>query len=78
MRIAHVCLSLGVVLMLAACGGRTVYLHPERTAQDEEKDYYECSFEAQKSTGNLEDSGDREDRVKEMIDSCMRSKGYSR
>lgn len=67
-----------LVLQLAACGGgRTVYTHPDRSANDEHRDYQECLFEAQKATGNLQDSGDREDRINEMVDSCMRSKGYS-
>lgn len=67
-----------LVLSLSACGGgRAVYTHPDRSAGDEQQDYQECLFEAQKATGNLEDSGDREDRITEMVDSCMRSKGYS-
>lgn len=77
MRHARIFLFAITFVLLTACGGRTVYMNPERSPQDEEKDYYDCLYEAQKATGNLDDSGDREDRIEEMIDSCMRSKGYS-
>ncbi len=76
MRIAYPLCVLLLLTLLVGCGGRSVYLHPERTSQQEENDYYDCSFEAQKATGNLQSSSDREKRIEEMIDSCMFSRGY--
>lgn len=78
MRVLLVTSLVCMLLMTAGCGaGRDVYHHPDLNAQDEERDYNNCLFEAQKSTGNLSDSDDREDRIEEMVDSCMRSKGYT-
>jgi hypothetical protein len=74
-RIALCCL---LILGLSACGGRTVYKSADRSPAQEEKDYYECRFDAEKSTGNLNSNDDREERVKSMIERCMRSRGYKK
>lgn len=68
-----------IMVLLGACGGpRQPFVHPERSASQEQQDYQQCLFEAQKATGNLVDDSDREDRIEEMVDSCMHAKGYSK
>ncbi len=69
--------TLLLALLLGGCGGKTVYTHPDFDKTQSEQDYHGCAFEAQKATGNLADDSSRKERVEEMIDSCMRSKGYS-
>jgi len=72
-------LSLVLAAVLTGCGaGREPFVHSERSPAEEQRDYQDCLFEAQKATGNLEDDGDREDRIEEMVESCMGAKGYSR
>lgn len=68
--------ALVATLGLCACGGRTVFIHPERTSAEEETDFFDCQFQAQSATGNLADSSEREDRIEEITESCMRAKGY--
>lgn len=65
-----------LVLSLSGCGGRHIYVSPDRSPAQEEKDYYDCRFDAEKSTGNLSNKENRDDRVNTMIDSCMRARGY--
>ena len=72
--------AIGVLLLmlcLSGCGGRTYYKNPNASDVQEEKDYNECDFEAAKATGNLADKDSRSDRVKELIDKCMKARGYS-
>jgi len=69
------CLCLAPVL--GGCGGRTYYKSPNATPAQEEKDFRECDFESSKATGNLPDKDDRNDRVKELVDKCMRARGYA-
>lgn len=70
--------ALLLALLLGGCGGKTpVYTHPELGKVQAEQDYHGCVFEAQKATGNLADDSSRKERVAEMIESCMRSKGYT-
>lgn len=68
-----------VLLSLATCGcgGRTYYKNPNASPSQESKDYSECDFEASKATGNLPNRSDREDRVKELVDKCMKARGYT-
>ncbi len=76
MRYRRILILVALGLLLAGCG-RKVYVHPELTPAQEEQDYHGCKFEAEKSAGNLSDSSAYEERVKSMIDSCMKSKGYA-
>jgi hypothetical protein len=66
-----------VSLFACGCGGRTYYKNPNASSAQEEKDYRECDFEASKATGNLPDKSDRADRIKELVDKCMRAKSYT-
>lgn len=66
-----------LALVCAACGAKP-WVHAERTETQALRDQYECRYEAEKATGNLADNSDREERIESMIESCMRSKGYSR
>ena len=65
------------VLLLQSCGKRRSARMKKYGAKQTDQDYNECLFEVQKATGNLEDSRLRDDRIKEMVDICMRSKGYA-
>ena len=64
-------------VLLAGCGGRVAYKNPNASQAQQEQDYRECDFEAAKATGNLADKGDREDRMKDLVDKCMRARGYT-
>ncbi len=75
MRLATLCL-LSASLFVFGCGGRTYYKSQHATPAQEEKDYRECDFEAAKATGNLPDPDERESRVRELLDKCMRARGY--
>lgn len=77
MKTSIACLLLGLLLLTPACG-RHVYTSSSRSAEQEERDYNECAYEAEKATGNLSKKEDRSDRVENMIDLCMKSKGYKR
>ena len=66
-----------VSLLLTACGGRPRFESPDRTASEEERDYSECDWEASRATAGLADSGERDDRVRDLVVKCMRARGYS-
>ena len=74
-----------MVLLLAAltalpvcgCGGKTSYKNPEATPAQTQRDHSECDYEAAKATGNLPDTSERENRVKELFDKCLRARGYT-
>lgn len=73
---------MALVLLVAAlpvcgCGGTPSYNNPEATPAQTQRDYRECDFEAAKATGNLPDKSDREARVKELLDKCLRARGYT-
>jgi len=70
--------ALVLALAAAGCGGRSTYTHPMKDAGQEKADYADCDWEASKATGNLQKSGERSDRIEELIDKCMKAKGYSR
>ena len=68
--------ALALTLALGGCGGRSKYTHPVKDAAQEEADWAECDWEASKATGNVVKSGDRSDRIEELIAKCMKAKGY--
>ncbi len=71
------CLCLVCFAILASGCGRTRYAQEGRAAAEEERDYLDCLYEAQKATGNLsEENDDRDDRIEEMVVNCMTLKGY--
>jgi len=71
-------LALAAAMALAAgCGGRPKFESPNRTASQEERDYSECVWEASRSTAGLADSDERNDRIRELVEKCMRARGYS-
>lgn len=71
------CLFLVCLSIMASGCGRTHYVQEGRTPADEERDYLDCLYEAQKATGNLsEENDDRGDRIEEMLANCMTLKGY--
>jgi uncharacterized UBP type Zn finger protein len=70
-------LCLVCCLTLTAACGRTQYAKEGRSPAEEERDYLDCLYEAQKATGNLsEETDDREGRIEEMVVNCMTLKGY--
>ncbi|MGD9610903.1 MAG: hypothetical protein AB7U59_15980 [Desulfovibrionaceae bacterium] len=66
-----------LALVVGGCGGRTYYKNPSASPAQEQKDYSECDFEAAKATGNLPSKAEREDRLKELVDKCMKARGYT-
>lgn len=67
-RMAMVMLA-GSLLVCGCGGGRTYYKNANASPAQESKDYSECDFEAAKATGNLPSKAEREERVKELVDS---------
>ncbi|MFP5238230.1 MAG: hypothetical protein ACLGQW_00215 [Acidobacteriota bacterium] len=65
------CLSAG------GCGGTPRYERSGATPAQQEQDNADCAWEAGKATGNMP-SKDREERLQELMDACMRAKGYSK
>ena len=75
MRTACLCTLLAASLLLTACG-RHIYTQPGRSAADEERDYNECAYEAAKATGNLAKDSQRDSRIDDIVEKCMKAKGY--
>lgn len=63
-------------LLAAGCGSGARYVSPVKDQAQMEQDLAECDWEASRATGNLAQSGDRADRVAELVDKCMKAKGY--
>lgn len=64
-------------LMAGGCGGTPRYERSGATPAQQEQDNADCAWEAAKATGNMPGSG-REERLKELMDACMRAKGYAK
>lgn len=77
MRIARMTLILALAAWLAGCGGKPRYESPEKSQVQAGRDQAECDWEASKATGNVPSSGERQERIKELIDKCMKAKGYA-
>lgn len=71
-------LALALALVAGGCGGRSTYTHPVNDKVKEESDYSDCDWEASKATGNLQKNGDRSSRIEELIDKCMKARGYKK
>jgi len=63
-------------LLLCGCGGREKYTKADAELTQEERDYDECDWEASRSVGSTVKDGDRIERIEELVDKCMRAKGY--
>lgn len=59
--------------LLCGCGGREKYTKADAELTQEERDYDECDWEASRSVGSTVKDGDR---IEELVDKCMRAKGY--
>jgi len=73
---AFAALTLVAALAVGGCGSKSQYTHPNKGSNQEEADRAECDWEASKATGNVADGSDRSDRIGELIDKCMKAKGY--
>ncbi len=71
-----VCIALLGGLAAGGCGGRAVNARPDATTAQEEHDYRECDYEASKLTIALPQKDDRNERLQELRDKCMRARGY--
>ncbi len=73
---AFAALTLVAALAVGGCGGKSKYTHPSKGPDQEDADRAECDWEASKATGNVANGSDRSDRIGELIDKCMKAKGY--
>ncbi|WP_243439265.1 hypothetical protein [Fundidesulfovibrio soli] len=64
-------------LLAGGCGGAPRYERHGATPAQQEQDNADCAWEAAKATGNMPGTG-REERVQELMDACMRAKGYAK
>lgn len=64
-------------LLAGGCGGKPRYERAGATSAQQEQDNADCAWEAAKATGNMPDEG-RSDRLQELLDACMRAKGYAK
>lgn len=76
MRTWFLLLLAAAALLLCGCGGREKYSKADAELTQEERDYDECDWEASRSVGSAVRDGDRTDRIEELVDKCMRAKGY--
>lgn len=60
----------------AGCSSSAKYVSPVKDQAQMEQDLAECDWEASRATGNLTKGDDRTDRVAELVDKCMKAKGY--
>jgi hypothetical protein len=75
-----------VVFLLAAvaavavsgCSAKPMYESPERSQAQMERDFSDCDWEAARATGNVAKGADRQARIEELLDKCMKAKGYKR
>lgn len=76
MRTRFLLLLAAAALLLCSCGGREKYTKADAELTQEERDYDECDWEASRSVGSTVKDGDRIERIEELVDKCMRAKGY--
>uniref|UniRef100_A0A7C4EMR4 Uncharacterized protein n=1 Tax=Fundidesulfovibrio putealis TaxID=270496 RepID=A0A7C4EMR4_9BACT len=76
-RMAACLLLAALAAGLGGCGASARYESPGKSQNQMQQDQAECEWEASKATGNLANASDRKDRLAEMLDQCMRAKGYS-
>jgi len=58
------------------CGGKQKYVSHEKSQVQQDQDLADCDWEASRATGNVASSGERKDRIQELVDKCMKAKGY--
>jgi hypothetical protein len=68
----------GIVLLVGGCGGKPHFENPEKAPAQENADYSDCDWEASKATANLANTDERQDRITELVDKCMKAKGYTK
>lgn len=63
-------------LLLCGCGGREKYGKVDTERTQEDLDYDQCDWEASRSVSAVPKDSDRQDRIEELVDKCMKAKGY--
>lgn len=76
MRAALLLLFAVATVLTGGCGGREKYAKVDAELSQEERDYDECDWEASRSVGSTVKDGDRAERIEELVDKCMRARGY--
>ncbi|MBI4803773.1 MAG: hypothetical protein HY795_00895 [Desulfovibrio sp.] len=66
------------VASVFGCSAKPMYESPERTQAQMERDFSDCDWEAARATGNVAKGGDRQARIEELLDKCMKAKGYKK
>jgi hypothetical protein len=75
MRTLMLAVAACAALSASACGG-TSYVNSQKSPAQRDQDLADCDWEASRSTGNMAAKGERKDRVQELIEKCMKAKGY--
>jgi hypothetical protein len=60
------------------CSAKPMYESPERSHAQMERDFSDCDWEAARATGNVAKGNDRQTRIEELLDKCMKAKGYKK
>lgn len=66
---------LATVLVLAGCAGQRVWTKPGATAQDFERDKWECQAQAGQTSAGMGDLGNAW-LVKDLTMDCLRMRGW--
>lgn len=73
-----VLIALAVSLACFGCADKPVEIDLTKSPGDEvSNDYVDCESKAYRATGAMTDEQDFEARRAELVDACMKAKGYS-
>jgi len=65
-------------VLASGCSAKPMYESPERSQAQMERDFSDCDWEAARATGNVAKGSDRQARIEELLDKCMKAKGYKK
>ena len=78
MRIVTLLLAALAAVSAFGCAAKPMYESPERSQAQMERDFSDCDWEAARATGNVAKGADRQTRIEELLDKCMKAKGYKK